>query len=291
MAAYDSVPISFVHAYTTEVHRLVAQTQTKLRGAVRVQSGVRGKTYNFERIGSTDLGAIATRHAATTILDPIHSRRRATLVDRGGALVLDRNDEVKMLIEPMNDYAMNHAESINRFYDDQIIAALGGNSTAVAADDTTSNVALGAGQTIAAGATGLTFDKVNQAVRMLNQNDVPQEDRYAAISPQGLEDLLATTEATSSDFSNLQAIKTGTIQGTWMGLNWIMSTRLPLASTTRSCYVWQKRGVGLAIGIDAYTSVSTRHDLNDATQVYAMVVAGAVRIEEALVVQVDITET
>jgi hypothetical protein len=290
MAAYDSVPISFVHAYTTEVHRLVAQKQTKLRGAVRVQSGIKGKTYNFERIGSTDLGAIATRHATTTILDPIHSRRRATLVDRGGAIVLDRNDEVKMLIQPENDYAMNHAESINRFYDDQIIAALGGNSTSVAADDTTANVALGAGQTIAAGGSGLTFDKVNQATRMLNQADVPQEDRYAVISPQGLEDLLATTEATSSDFTNMKAIQTGTIQGTWMGFNWIMSTRLPITTLTRSCFFFQKRAVGLAIGIDGYTSISTRHDLNDATQVYAMVVAGAVRIEEALVIQCDITE-
>jgi hypothetical protein len=287
----QTIDVGFVHAYTQELHRLVAQRVTRFRQAVRVKPGVRGKTYNFERLGASDLAPITSRHAPTPLLNPEHSRRRATLGDRGGAIILDRHDEPKLLIQPENDYATNHAESINRYHDDLIIAALGGTSVAVAADDTTSTVALPAAQLIANGGTGLTFSKVNQALRILNAADVPYMDRWAAISPVGLEDLLGTTQATSRDFSDLRAIQEGRFTGTWMSFNWIVSTRLPITGNIRSCYFWHKQAVGLALGIDIYTSMSVRHDLNDAMQVYAASSAGAVRVEEQLVVQCDIDES
>lgn len=287
----ETVDRAFVHAYSAELHRLAEQMDSKVRGAVRVKTDVVGKSYNFERLGGSDLVAITGRHSATNILNPEHSRRRLTFTDRGGAILLDRHDEVKMLIQPKNDYARNHAESYNRFLDDLVFAAAIGSATSVLADDTTASVAIGAGQQIAAGGTGLTFEKVNQTARILNQADVPLSDRYFAYSPQGLEDLLAETEVTSSDFTNLMALKTGTITGPWMGFNWIMSTRLALASTTRSCIAWQKDGIGLAIGLDIEVSMDRRPDLNNAWQVLALVSAGAVRIEEARVVQVDITES
>lgn len=290
MAAYDTVPAVFNHVYHAELHRLVAQRESRLRGAVRTRS-VQGKSDNWDRLGPSDLAAVATRHATTTILDPVHSRRRATMTDRGGAIILDKFDEVKTITQPQNDYAQNHADSINRFYDDLIVTALGGAATAVAGDDTTSTVALPAAQIITeAGTAGLTFAKVNQAVRKLNESNVPFPDRYAVVSPAGLEDLLATTQATSSDFTDLKAIQSGRLQGTWMGFQWIMSTRLPFSTPKRTCYFFHKNAVGLSMAMDIYTSVSTRNDLNDATQVYAACSAGAVRIEEELVVAVEIDE-
>lgn len=285
-----TVNVAHVHAYTREVQRLTEQKLSKLRGAVRVKPGVVGKTYNFERLGPSDLVPI-TRHSPTPLLNPEHSRRRSGLSDRGGAIILDKQDQVKMLIQPENDYAQNHADSINRFYDDLLIAAAVGNATAVAADDSTFNVALPAAQIIVNGTLGLTYGKVNQALRILNQRDVPYMDRTAVISPAGLEDLLATTQATSRDFADLKAIQEGKLQGTWMSFNWIVSTRLPLTGTVRSALFFHKNALGLAIAIDMYTSVSTRHDLNDATQVYAAVTAGAVRIEDELLVQVDYDES
>ena len=290
MAAYDTVPAVFQHVYHAELHRLVAQRESRLRSAVRSRT-IQGKTDNWDRLGPSDLAAVATRHAATTILDPIHSRRRAVMTDRGGAILLDKHDEVKMITQPQNEYAQNHADSINRFYDDLIITALGGAATAVAGDDTVSTVALPAAQIVTeAGTAGLTFAKVQTAVRKLNESNVPFTDRYAVFSPAALEDLLATTQATSSDFTDLKAIQSGRLQGTWMGFTWIMSTRLPFTTPKRSCYFFHKNAIGLSMAMDMYTSVSIRNDLNDATQVYAACSAGAVRIEEALVVAVEIDE-
>jgi hypothetical protein len=285
-----TVNVAHVHAYTREVQRLAQQSTSKLRSSVRVKAGIVGKTYNFERLGPSDLVAI-TRHSATPLLNPEHSRRRLTLSDRGGAILLDKQDQVRMLIQPENEYAQNHAASINRFYDDLIIAAAVGNSTSVAADDSTANVALPAAQIIVNGGTGLTFAKVNQALRILNAADVPYGNRTAVISPVGLEDLLATTQATSADFVNLKAIQEGRLQGTWMGFEWIVSTRLPITGNIRSGLFFHKNALGIGLAIDMYTSVSTRHDLNDATQVYAAATAGAVRVEEALLVQADYDES
>ncbi len=285
-----TVNVAHVHAYTREVQRLTAQKVSRMRGSVRVKPGVTGKTYNFERLGPSDLGVI-TRHSPTPLLNPEHTRRRAGMSDRGGGILLDKQDEVKMLIQPENEYAQNHADSINRFYDDLLIAAAVGNATGVAADDSTTAIALPAAQIIVNGGTGLTYAKVNQALRILNQRDVPYMDRTAVISPAGLEDLLATTQATSRDFADLKAIQEGKLQGTWMSFNWVVSTRLPITGNIRSCLFYHKNALGLAIALDMYTSVSTRNDMNDATQVYAAVTAGAVRIEDELLVQVDFDES
>src|SRR5262245_16179895 len=205
----ETIDVSFVHAYTEEVHRLAQDGEdgSKTRGSVRLKTGVVGKSYNFERLGASELPIISGRHSATQLLNPEHSRRRCTFSDRGGAILLDKHDEVKILIQPKNDYARNHASAYNRAIDRTVFEADIGSATAGAADDTTSSVAIGSGQQIGAAATGLTFEKVNQAARMLNERDVPQRDRYFAASPQGFEDLLAETEVTSSDFSQLMALK------------------------------------------------------------------------------------
>ena len=285
-----SIGVAHVQAYTAEIQRLSAQMDSLVRGKVRIKDGFKGKYYNFERLGASDLAPITARHSATTLLNPEHSRRRASMSDRGGAVLLDRQDDIRILIQPKNDYARNHAESVNRYYDDLVFEAALGNATAVDAADAASNVALPAGQKIAASALGLTFAKVNSALTLANLNHWPYTDRYFAISPAGLEDLLNTTQATSADFANLKAIQSGKLEGTWMSFNWIVTTRLALASTTRSCIAWHKNGLGLCIGMDLYTSISTRNDLNDATQVYAAASAGATRVEDELVVQVDIVE-
>lgn len=293
----QTVNVSFVHGYSRELKSLVQQRETKLRRAVRVETGLTGKSYNFERLGASDLQTVNTRHAATPILNPVHSRRRVTPTDKAGGILLDPQDELKMLIEPRNKYAMNHAASVNRFFDDQIISALTGNSTSVDEDDATSSITLASWDSgsheIASGGTGLTFEKVNQVVRLLNEDDVPLEERFFAISPQALEDLLVEPELTSSDFSTLQALRTGSIapDTMWMGFKWIVSTRLALSSTTRSCIAWQKDAMGLGIWEDIFTSIDILPETNYATQVYARVSAGAVRIEEAGVVKCDITES
>ena len=77
---------------------------------------------------------------------------------------------------------------------------------------------------------------------------------------------------------------------TFLGFKFIMSTRLPISSTTRTCFAWHKAGIGVGIGKDMATRISERDDKSYATQVYSSMTLGATRIEEARVVAVEITE-
>jgi len=288
----ETVDIAHAHAYTAEITRQYAAIDDKVRQAVRVKSGVKGKTYHFERLADdADFASITSRHQPTHIMNATHSRRRVTFSDKGGAYVLDRHDDVKMLIQPKNDYAVNHAHAWARFINSQVFTAALGSSTAVIADDTTSSVAIGAGQQIAAGGVGLTFEKVLQAARILNENNVPKADRYFAISPQGLEDLLSETEVTSSDFTQLMALKSGTLQGPFLGFTWIETTQLAKVSTTRSCIAWHKAALGLVIPMELEVHITQRDDLNNAWQANALLSAGSTRVMEEGVVQCDITES
>lgn len=294
-----TVDRAYVHGYSQELYRLVQQSDTKFRQAARVKTGLVGKDHNFDRLGPSDLATVTARHQPVNILNPEHSRRKLNFTDKEGSILLDKFDEVKMLIQPQNQYAMNHAAAINRFYDDIMIAALTGNSTAVDENDATSSVTLASfdsgSHVIANGGTGLTFDKVNQTLRLLNEEDVPYGERYFAVSPQGIEDLLDTPEATSNDFikQNLTAIQQGNLTIPWMSFNWIMTTRLAVTvGLVRTCIAWHKSALGLGLAIDMATRITQREDLATAPiQVSAWCSAGAVRIEEAKVVQVDILET
>jgi hypothetical protein len=53
---------------------------------------------------------------------------------------------------------------------------------------------------------------------------------------------------------------------------------------------FHKSAIGLGIWEDIYTDVTVRTDLNYSKQIYARVTAGAVRIEEAGVVTVEVRE-
>lgn len=287
----ETPDVAFNHAYSQEIIRQYAATEDKIGNSVRRKTGVVGKTYNFERLGSSDLQTITTRHQPVIVLSPTHSVRRVTFTDKGGAILLDKNDEWKMLIQPKNDYARNHAEAYRRFINDLVIDAATGSATAVDAADATSSVTIGAGQQIAAGSVGLTFEKVNQALRILNTNNVPQDNRYFLVSPQGVEDLLAEAEVASRDYNEMQALKDGQMRGVFMSFNWVMTTQLNISSTTRTCIAYHRDSIGLAMPVELEVKISQRDDLATMPwQANAICSAGAVRLQEEGVVQVDITE-
>lgn len=282
-----TVDAAFVQHYAANVMLLAQQKPSKLRGNVRVREGVVGKSTNFERIGATSAVLRTSRHADTPLVSTPHSRRRASLEDWEWADLIDKQDEIRTLLELTSPYAQNAAFAMNRTVDDLIIAALGAAAVNVAADDTTSTTVVA--NTIVHGSVGLTVAKIRQAGRVLDLGEVEEEDRIFLASPHGKEDLLATTEATSSDFVSVKNLVNGSIKS-FYGFEFIWSTRLPIASTTRTCYAFSKAGMALAIGKDITQRVSERDDKSYATQVYFCLTMGAVRVEEARVVPVEITE-
>lgn len=303
MAAAESIPIAYVPIYNAEIHRLAAQKQSKLRSSVRVYSGLVGKNKNVNRFGASELAPITGRHSATVILNPVHSLRRMTPTDKGGAFLLDKQDEWKILIQPENDYARNHAESANRFYDRLIITALAADSVAVDENDATSAVTLASwksGINSYGANSAMTMAKVAKARRRLSEDEKIDGYFTAVVSPQAIEQLflevetgMAANRFTSKDYTDMNSLRMGTVPdgAELFGFHWIVSNLLPVdASLDRSCYFFEKESMALGVWQDIYTSLSIRYDLNDARQVYAAVSGGSTRVEEAGVVEVKFRE-
>src|SRR5438445_7970309 len=94
----------FIHAVNDTVVQLAQQKKSVVRGAVRTREGVVGKTDPWQRIGDVAMQPIA-RDSDTQYLNPPQSKRRAILVDRGAAVLMDDLDKLRLLINPMSEFS------------------------------------------------------------------------------------------------------------------------------------------------------------------------------------------
>jgi len=282
------ITTAFVEQYSANVQMLSQQSGSLLRDKVRVESVV-GKNAFFDQIGSVTATVRSSRHSDTPQADTPHSRRRVSLVDYEFADLIDDLDKVRMLADPTSSYAQAAAYAMGRAMDDAIIAAATGTAyTGVAGGTSTS---LPAGQKILeAGTAGLTVAKLRQAKKILDLGDVdPSIARYIIVGPKQIDDLLGTTEVTSSDFNTVKALAMGDINS-FLGFNFIVSNRLNLASSKRDCIAFAQDGLLLAVGKDTTARIDERSDKGYATQVYYSAAFGSTRMEEAKVVQIQAYE-
>jgi len=140
---------------------------------------------------------------------------------------------------------------------------------------------------------GLSVAKLRSAKYILDNNDVdPSLKRFLVCGPKQIQDLLAITEVTSSDYAVVKALATGTVNS-FLGFEFIMSTRLNLDSTyttDRLVFAFTEDAIKLAIGKDVSAKISERADKSYSTQVYYSMDLGATRMEESKVVQIPCNE-
>lgn len=283
-----NVTEAFVAQFGDNVILLSQQKGSFLRSYVRTKDGVVGKRTSFERIGATSMQKRTSRHSDTPLVDTPHSRRWANVEDYDWADLIDNPDEVKMLVSLESPYAQNAAFAAGRTIDDVVIAAALG--TAVTGEEAAGTQTLPSGQKVAASATGLTLAKIRSAHKILNKNDVLAEDRFAVINAESLDDLLGDSTITSGDFNSVRLLMQGDIKS-FMGNTWLRTERLTKdANGDRANIFYQKMGVGLAVQREPNTRISERDDKNYSTQVYISLGLGAVRIEDATVVEVAVVE-
>jgi len=281
------ITTAFVNQYKANVQLLSQQMGSKLRGSVRVEM-VNGEYAFFEQIGATAAQVNSTRHDDTPQIDTPHARRRVGLVNYNWADYIDREDRVRLLIDPTSPYAKNAAYAFGRSMDTVILAAAIG--SADTGHDGGTPVTFPAGQTVAVGTTGLTIDKLLEARGLFWANDVDENiPLYIAVTGKQLEDLLKTVQITSSDYNTVKALVRGEID-TFLGFKFIRTNLVSATTTNRHCVAWAEDGILLALGMDINTKIGERPDKNYLTQVYVSMVIGATRMEESKVVQVDCSE-
>ena len=290
----SQITTAFVQQYSAVLQHLSQQKGSRLRGAVRVEA-VRGKQAFFDQIGSQSASVRTTRAADTLLNDTPHARRMVTLADYEVADLIDDQDKLRMIVDPTSSYAQAQAFAIGRSMDDVIITAATGDAKTGETGGTTT--ALPSGQKVAVNLSGsnegLTIGKLREAKYILDNNDVdPSIPRVLVCGPKQIQDLLGTTQVTSSDFATVKALATGEVDS-FMGFKFLVSTRLAHNTGTdvRTCFAYAVDGITLAVAKDLTVRIDERPDKGYAVQVYACMSIGATRMEEEKVVEIACDES
>lgn len=257
------------------------QGQGMLRPAVRLKTGVVGASHRFRRYNR----GVATPRVPQTDVRPMNTtygEAIATIADWNAAEYTDVFDQQKTNVEERSVVATNIAGAIGRREDQMILDAL---DAANAAANVDTNVG-GAN-------TGLNMAKIRRANALMNRRSVPKQDRHFIMSATGEEQLLGTTEVTSSDFNTVKALVDGELKKFVNFQFHTMDDRdeggLPIAANVRTNYAFHKEAIGMAVGIDQRTEVNYIAEKTSwlANGLFA---AGAVAIDANGVVEIASTE-
>ena len=284
----SQITTAFVQQYSNNVQMLSQQKGSLLRNTVDSET-VQAKNAFFEQVGVATAVKRVSRHSDTPQIDTPHARRRVSMVDYEYADLIDKQDQVRTLIDPTSSYAQAAAFALGRAMDDEIITAISG--TAFSGETGSTSVTLPSAQKITeSGTDGLTIAKLRNAKELFDSASVdPSIPRYIVVGPKQISDLLGTTQVTSSDFNTVKALANGEINS-FLGFNFITSNRLSIASSKRLCLAFAMDGIKLALGQDIMTRIDERSDKGYATQVYVCMTMGATRMEEEKVVTVEAHE-
>ena len=210
-----------------------------------------------------------------------HSRRRVSLSDYDWSDLIDDEDRVRMLIDPTGPYAKAAAMAMGRAMDDVIVAAADG----------TAYTGVAGGTSTVYGDTGLNVGKLCAAKQLLDANEAEDGDRYMVINAKQLQNLLAETEITSSDYSAIKSLVHGEVD-TFLGFDFKRTERIGTdANSDHKVLYWQKMGMKLALGKEPQVKISERDDKNYATQVFTSMSIGGTRMQEELVGYIECDPT
>lgn len=235
--------------FDTQVKQAYQQAG-KLRGAVTNRTGVNGDIYKFRRMGK-GLANQKASQADVTPMDITHNLINCVLENWLAPEYTDIFDQAEVNFDEQSELAKVIAFALGRRQDQLLIDAMG-------------NIPADAGTPltpIAVGGTGFTVDKVRQAGAAFDGVGMMTEGRCIAWNKTQKQQLLGSTEATSSDFMNVKALVNGDID-TFYGFKFILvedrdEDGLPGGGTAdATAYAFHRDGVALATGIDIKTEVN-----------------------------------
>lgn len=284
-----TIDIAFYRELEDNYYVLTQQKVSKFESAITMKRDVTGKSVDANRIGTAEAGDITTSNGFTTYVELENSRRRANMQPKGWAYPLDSFDEAMLLTDPKSEITASAVAAINRACDRHWITAMLGSAIVVSAADAETTQALTL--TIANGGTSMTLDKLRTAMYYMDLYEVSPEDRFIAISAYAKQSLLKYAEVGSKDYNpQVGAFINGTVP-TLFGFQPILSNLLPKTGDVRSCIAWAKPGFKGYKGRIQEIWVGQNPARWNNWEIQGKVIVGGMRIDENLVVKVDIDET
>jgi len=285
-------------SYGSIILPLACQEKSKLydRVFVKPSEEIEGKTFYQDQIGTWTMKAKTSVNAKTPQNDPNLSRTRIDIQTFNDARTFDRSLELQAFADPVNVASVCLQSAIGVTLDTLIYSALGG--TTYRGEIGAASVSFPAGKTIpvnmddGATNTGLTVKKIRRANKILDDKNVPSSDRTFLASATAKEQLLGTTQVTSSDYNNVKALVNGDVD-TFMGFKFVFlsSDIIVPSSNIADYFAFHKTGLALGMLEELFLRIDERKDLSYAKQVYYEFSGGAGRLEEAKVIKIKGDET
>jgi hypothetical protein len=290
------IPDHYSRSFTSNVELLLQQEDSRFSDCVTQSTYVGEQAQVVKQFGEVEFQEKTSRLADTNFSEIEHRQRWAFPTDYDLALPVEKEDEIRMLDSPVSPYTMAMAAAWNRKKDAVIVTASlgtaktgtqGGTSTAF---DTT-NFSVASDFVLSGGAvsSGLTIPKLTEAKRILDAAECPGTNRYFGATSTQFQDLLNTTQITSSDYNSVKALVNGEVD-TFMGFKFKRYEGFAVSSSIRSCIAWHKTGLHLGTWNGLETKIGERPDKKYLTQVFMKGTIGATRTNEEKVVRVLCSE-
>lgn len=272
---------AYIDTFENNVRHLAQQSQSRLRMCVQEVS-VQSEKHSWERMAANNNASLKTRRQATPENDSDWSNRTSIAATYDIGDTSEQEDPVQMLVDPNSNIARSIGMGMKRQQDDVIIAA----ATGAALDKSGASNAFPASQVVGDGTGVFTFDGVTEVYQKFMDNDIePDVTKYMVIGTTQLRKMQQLTEYTSSDYVNVKALASNGFVRSWMGFDWIVSTRLLAPGAGEiSCLAFTGDALGLQMNRDITTRVAEDPSTSFLWRIYAYMTLGAVRIEDEQIV-------
>jgi len=282
-----SINQNYVNKFSGDLYHLVGSYGSKLKGLFGEEIA-KGEKHFFDRLGNFSVSERVQASQATVLQDATHSRRMATVKLYDAFVGVHALDVNKMLLDPTSDYIKKLAGIHGQNYDSVLLAALIG-TAATGADGSGSQAFDTTNNQIAHGGTGCTVSKFNQALRILQSNrvDIMRDEVVLVANARAIEDLLGEQQFTSFDYQNSKALA-GKNLPMFRGVKIVWSEDVPdyTAGSVYRAIMTTRDALKVAISENLNVSVDKRPDLSNSMQIGTSMMFGAVRMEEAKVVDI-----
>jgi hypothetical protein len=301
MPAMTDIPEYFPTEFGTNWDHQCQQKMSKLSDLVTIDK-VRGKEKTGNKIGPSEMTRVVTRAGDTNITDIDLEKRWLRPYPHEKADLFDEWDQEFLgdIALPNSETIQSHAMAYGRTLDKTIIEAAVG--TAYNGETGTNGVVLPSTQKVAvnyveSGGTtnsGLTIAKLRAAKFIFDDNEVDEDDNLTiAVSAKQLQDLLQTTQVTSSDFNSVKALVNGTID-TFMGFKFKRVSKSFFAynsgTDVRNIVAFAKSGIRLS-DAGRKVHVDVRVDKSHSLQIRTVASIGGARWDEKKVVEIACDES
>lgn len=299
-----SVPEHHVKMYTANVQAALTKQGGILVGLVSSASysGEKSQVVNF--IGPVEFVERNTPYGDTKLTELEHTSRWISGTEYDCAVLVDRLDTLKMIYDPTSPYVERFREAAARKMDEIIMNKFF--AVAKTGKEGTDSAVFNPNNVVAHGGTRFTVAKLRSMRKLMKKRhiDLRRTKPLIAVTAEQIDDLLGEVAVTSSDYNAIKPLVDGEVSA-FMGFTFIpyedngsaengrgIPTTTPSGTAVvRRHPVWVPDGMhfGSWAGLDII--IGNRPDKNNIKQIHGTFTAGATRLDENKVFELQALES